>query len=87
MPQGHPASYSISLDSVPRTDFIINASNPVDPVDDVLASFSNLNYGAHELELTVHNPDNVNDLTFLMMFDRAIIESRLPPVPNTNASR
>ncbi|CAL1706387.1 unnamed protein product [Somion occarium] len=72
-------TYSISLDGTPTTNYGSFFSSPSDYANNILASFANLTYGLHTIELVMHNPEQVSDGSVLLQFDRAVLTSGVPP--------
>jgi len=74
-------SYSISLDGTATTNYFSSQSPSAsvgNATTDVLAGFSNLTYGEHEVVLTVHNlgvsgSSSAANLDAVVAFDRAIL--------------
>ncbi|KAH8107876.1 hypothetical protein BXZ70DRAFT_18996 [Cristinia sonorae] len=73
LPQSDEASFSVTLDGTPTTNFGFFAANNVS--ENVLASFANLTYGEHDVELALHKPD---DNPAVLRFDRAVIVGGIP---------
>ncbi|KAH9948930.1 hypothetical protein B0H21DRAFT_689167 [Amylocystis lapponica] len=89
-------SYSVTLDGTPTTNYVSTLSSPASvtsAVDDVLAAFSNLSDGPHQLVLTVRNPDTDGNTTAtgaVVVLDRAVVEleATSPQAPtSTSASQ
>ncbi|EKM54681.1 uncharacterized protein PHACADRAFT_210467 [Phanerochaete carnosa HHB-10118-sp] len=76
-------SYSIALDGTATTNYAFSFSPDSDPAKSVLASFTDLTNGEHVVELTMHNPDDLDDI---LQFDRAVITSGLPAQPTNQSS-
>lgn len=72
------ATYSVALDGTPTTNFAFSNDSPVIS-DNILAAFSNLSYGEHTVELTLHNPKSVFDGTVMLQVDRVVVVGEVPP--------
>lgn len=70
----------MTLDGTPTTNYAFSTA-PSDVTNSVLASFSNLSFGEHVVQLTLHNPGSVVDGSVLLQFDRAVITAEAPPQP------
>ncbi|KAI0074664.1 hypothetical protein K474DRAFT_1699576 [Panus rudis PR-1116 ss-1] len=81
------ATYSVSLDGTPTTNYASFFSSPSDYTNNVLASFANLSYAEHTIELVMHNPDNILDGSVLLQFDRAALTSVIPPRTSSSNSQ
>lgn len=77
---GFPSSvsYSVALDGSATTNYASAFSPDSDPATSVLASFTNLTNGEHIVEVTMHDPNDLDDSSIILQFDRAVITSSLP---------
>ena len=70
--------YSVLLDGTPTTNYNNSSASPPDYTNSVLASFSNLTFGQHTIELVLNNPQDISNGSIQLHFDRAVITSGVP---------
>ncbi|KAK7692350.1 hypothetical protein QCA50_003975 [Cerrena zonata] len=78
--QPNSVTYSVILDGTPTTNYDSFFSASSDYANNILASFSNLTYDQHTIELVMHNPQQISDGSVLLKFDRAVLTSGVPAV-------
>lgn len=76
--QANSVTYSVFLDGTPTTNYGFSFSAPSDYANNVLASFTNLTYEQHTIELVMRNPQRISDGSVLLKFDRAVLTSGVP---------
>lgn len=70
----------MTLDGIPTTNYAFSSTS-TDISKNVLASFTDLSYAEHVVQLTLLNPDLLFDGSVLLQFDRADITGEVPPNP------